>query len=164
VPLVRFDVADGSEWVQGADAGQDGEPGNPGFAGGRVRLAVAGEWTRTGSGGSSPIRGFTIQYRGGCGSSGQNGGNGLPGSNGVNGGVMAIDPTGKVSYSSDRPKAGGNGGNGGRGGDAGAPGTIVDSEVLAVSGKWPGWEVIIDTGTPGTQSEYGKAGTAGKGM
>lgn len=144
VPLVRFDVANGFEWAHGADAGQAGEPGNQGFAGGCLRLAVAGEWTRTGEGASSPMSGLSIQYRGGCGSNGQDGGNGIPVSN-----PWEIKP---------RESA-----NGGTGGDAGAPGTIATSEVLAVSGKWPAsWTVVIDT-APGTDSEFGKPSTAGKG-
>ncbi|KAL5593070.1 hypothetical protein FOBRF1_012172 [Fusarium oxysporum] len=160
VPLVRFNVANGFEWARGADAGQDGLSGNPGFAGGRVRLAVAGEWKTS----SSAMSGFSIQYCGGWGSSGQAGGSGLLGKNGVNDGTMSVDPSGKITYTKGEPRAGGNGGNGGRGGDAGGPGTIASSEVLAINSQWPvGWKVAIDTGTPGTGSEFGKTGNAGKG-
>ena len=165
VPLVRFDVASGFEWAQAADPGQDGQPGNPGYAGGRVRLAVAGDWARTGAGATAAISGLSVQYRGGNGSSGQSGGAGIPGSSGVDGGVVAIDPKGKISHSDPTPKAGTDGGNGGKGGDAGAPGIIANSEVLAVTSKWPaGWNVVIDIGSPGTDSEYGKTGNPGKGM
>ncbi|KAF5614747.1 hypothetical protein F52700_13619 [Fusarium sp. NRRL 52700] len=160
VPLVRFNVANGFEWARGADAGQDGLSGNPGFAGGRVRLAVAGEWKTS----SSDMSGFSIQYCGGWGSNGQAGGRGLPGKNGTNNFIMLVDSSGKETYPKGEPQAGGAGDRGGRGGDAGEPGTVASSEVLAVNDQWPaGWKVVIDTGTPGTGSEFGKAGNAGKG-
>ncbi len=166
VPLVRFNVASGAECAApAADPGQDGQPGEPGYAGGRVRLAVAGNWSRAGDGAAVSVAGLSIQYRGGGGSSGQQGGAGVPGRSGPDGGVVAIGPKGEVSHGGPNPEAGGDGGNGGRGGDAGAPGTIASSEVLAVDSKWPaGWKVKIDLGSPGTDSEYGKTGKPGKGM
>ena len=165
VPLVLFDVASGFEWAQAADLGQDGQPGNPGYAGGRVRLAVAGDWSRTGVGANAPIAGLSLQYRGGSSSSGQKGGAGVPGRSGKDGGVVATDLNGRISYGGPTPEDGANGGSGGKGGDAGAPGSIASSEVLAVGTQWPaGWKVAIDLGSPGTDSEYGKTGIAGKGM
>ena len=165
VPLVCFDVASGFDWAQEADPGQDGQPGNPGYAGGRVRLAVAGDWSRTGIGATTPMTGLSLQYRGGNGSSGQKGGAGVPGHSGKDGGVVATDPKGKISHGGPTPENGTDGGNGGRGGDAGAPGTIANSEVLTIGSKWPaGWKVVVDPGSPGTDSEYGKTGSAGKGI
>ena len=165
VPLVRFDVASGFDWAQEANPNQDGQPGDSGYAGGRVRLAVAGDWSRTGVGATAPMAGLSLQYRGGSGSSGQKGGAGVPGRSGRDGGVVTIDHKGKMSRGGPTPEIGTDGGNRGKGGDAGAPGTIADSEVLAVSSKWPaGSKVVIDLGNAGTDGEYGTSGIAGKGM
>ncbi|KAM7211727.1 hypothetical protein V8F06_012907 [Rhypophila decipiens] len=170
IPLIRFEVANGPEWVQPvAEAGKPGEPGNAGYAGGRIRLAVAGSWTRTGAGANENISGLSLQYHGGRGSNGQKGGVGLAGKNGPNGGVVTTigggGPRPIINASTGpEPVDGGDGGTGGDGGDAGAPGTIGNSEVLATAGRWPGgWKVVLDLGTPGTGSEYGKAGVAGQG-
>ncbi|EUC40124.1 hypothetical protein COCMIDRAFT_41496 [Bipolaris oryzae ATCC 44560] len=162
VPLVLFDVASGFEWTnktagQVSGQGQNGEPGDPGYAGGRLRLAVAGGWIR--AGGAASGKGISILYRGGKGGSGQNGGDGAFGRSGPDPGLMPMmgrAPTVQL-------QAGTDGGNGGNGGDAGAPGTIGDSEVLALSNSWPaGWTVVIDKGVPGTATEFGQTGTPGR--
>ncbi|KAK6498101.1 hypothetical protein TWF506_004342 [Arthrobotrys conoides] len=144
IPLVRFEVASGAEWSQRADPGQDGEPGNPGYAGGRLRLAVAGNWVFQGA--ADRVSGISIQYRGGNGSNGQSGSQTYRDNDFNDSDVEWV-----------RGKAA-------RGGDAGVPGTIADSEVLALTNHWPlGWKFSIDTGKPGTDNEFGKRGQAGKG-
>lgn len=132
VTLILFDVANGFEWTNKtagpvSGQGQNGEPGDPGYAGGRLRLAVAGGWVR--AGGSTPAKGISISYCGGKGGSGQNDGDGAFGRSGPNPGLvptMGRAPTVQLQVGTD-------GGNGGNGGDVGAPGTIGDSEVLVLS-------------------------------
>lgn len=171
IPLVRFDVGSGEEWLVEANPGQDGRSGNPGHAGGRLRLAVAHDWvirnpSRTLYNSARPaidlkgFPGFSIQYRGGKGGNGQRGGVGLPGTNGRDGSYIAIYPfENRVSKSDPAAEAGTDGVDGGRGGNAGCPGTIADSEVLAMNEKWPGsWKVVIDS------RDFGAVGSAGKGI
>ncbi|KAL7812096.1 hypothetical protein V8C44DRAFT_89908 [Trichoderma aethiopicum] len=150
LPLVRFNVASGQPWQHPATPGIDGMPGDPGYAGGRLRLAVAGDWLGTTQVLASTVMGVSVQYRGGHGSNGQKGGaETQPKSGGL---VVILEPMkGSLDGSGD-------------GGDAGEPGTVPDSEILAVAGKWPtGWEVKLDLGKPGTDSEFGRPGAAGIG-
>ncbi|KAF2970781.1 hypothetical protein GQX73_g2848 [Xylaria multiplex] len=146
LPLVRFNVASGAPWPHPANPGTDGMSGDSGYAGGRLRLAVAGNWLGVTQELTSPVMGISIQYRGGHGGDGQTGGALRP----WDSHTMMGSPGTLDSF--------------GVGGDAGEPGTIADSEILTVADKWPkGWKVEIDVGQAGTDSEFGKPGKAGKG-
>lgn len=124
--------------------------GDSGYAGGRLRLAVARNWLGITQEAASPVKGVGIQYRGGHGGNGQKGGAKIPGTDG--GLTVIFNP---ITENLD---------GSGNGGDAGEPGTIADSEVLVVTGEWPnGWRVTLNLGQPGTDSEFGKPGVAGKG-
>ncbi|KAF3939641.1 hypothetical protein ABW19_dt0203792 [Dactylella cylindrospora] len=139
--LMTFHVENGFEWVKGtqSEPGADGRPGNPGYAGGRLRLAFAGDMvinrdskvlfdSKKGKV-ANDFHGFQIQYHGGGGSNGQKGGDG----------------------SKDKPST-----KGGNGGDAGGPGTIFDSEVMSRD-ILPSQFLTIDS------SQFGKCGNPGKG-
>ncbi|KAK1240483.1 hypothetical protein MKX07_004511 [Trichoderma sp. CBMAI-0711] len=150
LPLVRFNVASGRPSDHPASPGTNGMQGDAGYAGGRLRLAVAGEWLGTTQVLTSSVMGVSVQYRGGHGGNGQKGGaETQPKSGGL---VVILEPVkGSLDGSGD-------------GGDAGEPGTVPDSEILAVAGKWPqGWKVQLDLGQPGTDSEFGRPGAVGKG-
>ncbi|KAL6854485.1 hypothetical protein J3F83DRAFT_754697 [Trichoderma novae-zelandiae] len=147
LPLVRFNVASGQPWDHPANPGTNGMSGDAGYAGGRLRMSVAGNWLGTTQVLTSPVKGVSVQYRGGHGGHGQKGG---AATQPKSGGLMVIMEPLKGSLDGS-----------GDGGDAGEPGTVPDSEILAVAGKWPqGWEVKLDLGT---ESEFGKPGAAGKG-
>ena len=153
--LIRFDVRNGDEYTVKANPGEDGRPADPGYAGGRLQLAVSGNWrvmasttvvydsqTNTTLPSSTTLKGFSLQYTGGRSSNGQTGGNPVK--------------------SGSATKAGG------KGGDADEPGTILNSEWLYLAGKFPeSWTFTIDTGDPNTALGFGRVGqpgSAGQGM
>lgn len=142
LPLVRFNVRSGKPCDNPrAKLGGDCLPGDPGYVGGRLRLAVAGQWINFVNGSGVHFKGLSIQYCGGHGANGQDGSI-------FSGPGSLLGETFRI-----------------RGGDAGPPASIpADSEILCIAATWPQeWmTVALDFSQVGTESEFGKPGKAGK--
>ncbi|MBB3192540.1 hypothetical protein [Halomonas cerina] len=139
--------------------GKDGDDGDPGHAGGKVRIACAE---------LGQADGLTIRAdggHGGDGQPGQDGGNGGRGGPGFSSKGYFFEAFGLVKASKGGP--GGKGGDGGKGGEAsdgGAPGVVVLTvshcdgqgrpQLSCQAGK---------PGTPGDGGDYGHRGDGGPG-
>lgn len=168
-----------------------GGDGEPGYAGGYLRLFVTRDWViKSGDGsqtwfdsstekGSGPVQGMpelSVQYRGGRGGDGQKGGHGEQGEAGKEGSndavrnnITSVD-AGKTTreWVYDRAESAGMpgqiGATGAKGGSAGARGSIsISSIVYAQEDKLDSWSrLALDLGEGNEQ--FGKTAAEGRGM